>query len=106
MSPDAGAYQFHGDWGGIVTPDDPLSTVEEALRLYDARWLALEGAHITAGLRPVLAGDLRPAWLSEPLLEVPPLPPTEDGTDSETAPLPRAALYAVCLQPADPRCHP
>ncbi len=106
MSPDAGAYQFHGDWGGIVTPDDPLSTVEHALRLYDARWLALEAAHITAGLRPVLAGDVRPTWLSEPLLEVPPLPPTEGETDTETAPLPRAALYAVCLQAADTRCHP
>ncbi|MEA2026971.1 MAG: glycosyltransferase family 39 protein, partial [Chloroflexota bacterium] len=51
MSPDAAAYRYHGDWSGIVTPDDPLPTVEEALRLYDVRWLALESAHITAGLR-------------------------------------------------------
>ena len=106
MSPDAGAYQFHGDWTGIVTPDDPLTTVEQAMRLYDVRWLALEGAHITAGLRPVLAGEVRPAWLSEPLLEVPPLPPAEDEEDAESEPLPRAALYAVCLAPADPRCDP
>jgi hypothetical protein len=105
MSPDAGAYHFHGDWGGIVTPDDPLSTVEQALRLYDVRWLALEGAHITAGLRPVLAGDIHPTWLSEPLLEIPPLPSREDEADVETVPLPRAALYAVCLEQADPRCH-
>jgi 4-amino-4-deoxy-L-arabinose transferase-like glycosyltransferase len=101
MSPDAGAYQFHGGWDGVVTPDDPLPIVEQALRLYGARWLALEGAHITAGLRPLLAGEVRPAWLSGPLVTVPPLPSTDDETLDL---LPRAALYAVCLSPADTRC--
>ena len=104
MSPDAGAYQYHGDWAGIVTPDDPLPVVEEALRLYGVRWLALEGAHITAGLKPVLAGETRPAWLSAPLVVVPPLPPDEDDEEESAAPLPRAVLYAVCLDPDDGRC--
>ncbi len=103
MSPDAGAYRYHGGWAGVVTPDDPLAVVEEALRRYDVRWLALESAHITAGLRPVLAGELRPDWLSEPLVVLPPLPAKEeDGQAAER--LPRAALYAVCLGPADARC--
>ena len=84
-----------------MTPDDPLPIVEQALRLYGARWLALEGAHVTAGLRPLLAGEVRPAWLSEPLVTVPSLPSTEDEA---LDPLPRAALYAVCLSPADTRC--
>jgi 4-amino-4-deoxy-L-arabinose transferase-like glycosyltransferase len=108
MSPDAGAYHYHGDWSGIVTPDDPLPVVEEALRLYGVRWLALEGGHVTAGLRPVLAAEERPAWLSEPLVLVPASPPpgAEDGADADpgTEPLPRAALFAVCLEPADTRC--
>jgi hypothetical protein len=103
MSPDAGAYQFHGDWAGIVTPDDPLAVVEDALRLYDVRWLVLEGDHPTIGLRPVLKGEVRPRWLSEPLVMVPPVPSEGDdeGTDE---PLPRAALYAVCLEADDQRC--
>jgi hypothetical protein len=104
MSPDAGAYRYHGGWSGIVTPNDPLATVEVALRRYDVRWLALEAAHVTTWLRPVLAGEERPAWLSEPLVLVPPLPP-EDGEDTDDR-LPRAALYAVCLTPADQRCRP
>ncbi len=92
---------------GIVTPDDPLPVVEEALRLYDVRWLALEGDHITTALRPVLAGEVRPTWLSEPLIVVPPLPPDEqdDGAEAEEL-LPRAVLYAVCLAPDDTRCGP
>ncbi|MFO7531496.1 MAG: glycosyltransferase family 39 protein [Candidatus Limnocylindrales bacterium] len=102
MSPDAGAYRYHGGWDGIVTPDDPLPTVERALRLYDARWLALEGDHITAGLRPLLAGEVRPAWLSGPLVMVPPLPSGDDEPMGD--PLPRAALYAVCLSTDDTRC--
>ena len=105
MSPDAGAYQYHGDWAGIVTPDDPLRVVEEALRLYGVRWLVLEGDHPTVGLKPVLAGEVRPDWLSEPLLLVPPLPP-EDVEELEEEPLPRAALYAVCLGTDDARCAP
>jgi len=104
MSPDAGAYQYHGDWAGIVTPDDPLPTVEEALRLYGVRWLALESEHITEGLRPVLTGETRPAWLSDPLVVVAPLPVEDEDEVAEGEPIPRAALFAVCLEPDDDRC--
>lgn len=102
MSPDAGAYHYHGGWSGIVTPDDPLTTVEEALRLYDVRWLALEGNHITTELLPVLTGEVRPSWLSEPIVQSQPLALDEDRID--LVPRPGAALYAVCLTPADQRC--
>jgi hypothetical protein len=98
MSPDAGAYRYQGGWSGIVTPDDPLPVVEDALRRYDVRWLALEASHVTAALRPILEGELRPDWLSAPVVEAPP-------TDEQVAPLPAAALYAVCLTPADTRCQ-
>jgi 4-amino-4-deoxy-L-arabinose transferase-like glycosyltransferase len=106
MSPDSGAYQYHGEWAGIVTPDDPLPVVEDALRLYDVRWLALEGDHIVTALRPLLAGELRPDWLSAPVLVVPPLPPEDDADVNDQEPLPRAALFAVCFEPGDERCEP
>ena len=60
MSPDAGAYRYYGGWRGIVTPDDPLPVIEEALRRYGVRWLALERAHMVHALGPVLAGDVGP----------------------------------------------
>jgi 4-amino-4-deoxy-L-arabinose transferase-like glycosyltransferase len=104
MSPDAGAYRYHGGWAGIVTPDDPLATVEEALRLYGVRWLALEGNHITTALLPVLTGETRPRWLSEPLVVGPPLEIDEE--DPDDVPRPSSALYAVCLEAGDQRCQP
>jgi hypothetical protein len=106
MSSDAGAYRFYGGWSGIVTPDDPLETVEEAARRYGVRWLALEGAHTTGALRPILEGAERPAWLSAPLVVGAPLErePVDDVPGGEPEPLPRAALFAVCLDPEDERC--
>ena len=108
MSSDAGAYQFHGDWAGIVTPDDPLATIEQAMRLYDVRWLALEGAHTVEALKPIMRGETHPEWLSEPIVLVPSPPRTDEEIDEEPAaePLPRAALFAVCLGPNDTRCRP
>ena len=129
MSPDAGAYRYHGGWSGIVTPDDPLPVVEEALRRYEVRWLALEADHVTRALLPVLEGTERPAWLSEPLVQVQEvLPETREaepgpgdrgeggapaGDDGAPAgdgagagrPIPGAALYAVCLEAGDERCE-
>ena len=62
----------------------------------ETRWLVLDGTSIVPSLAPVLAGELDPAWLSPPVLTVP------DAAD--TAGPPRAALYAICLTPDDPRC--
>ncbi len=107
MSPDAGAYRYHGGWPGIVTPDDPLPVVEETLRRYGARWLVLERDHLTAGLRPVLSGMEQPTWLSAPLVSVPGTPGESSGelVDPDDG-LPAAALYAVCLEVGDDRCRP
>ena len=79
MSPDAGGYRYLTGHEGVVTPDDPLPVVEEALRRYGIRWLALEADHITPALAPILAGTDRPSWLSAPLVEVPPDPRSQPG---------------------------
>ena len=89
----------------MVTPDDPLPVVEETLRRYGIRWLALEADHITPALAPILAGTDRPSWLSAPLVEVPPDPQIAAGGQPGSD-LPRGALYAVCLDAGDQRCTP
>jgi hypothetical protein len=122
MSGDAGAYWYRGGWPGIVTPSDPLPVVEDAARRYGVRWLALEAEHIVPSLVPVLTGEIRPPWLSAPVLVVAPdEEPTASASPSSPAggddaprtedvdPLaeaPRAALYAVCLEATDRRCDP
>ncbi len=97
VTPDAGGFRYLTGHPGIVTPEDPLPVVETALRRYAVRWLILERDFSTVALAPVLAGEVRPPWLSGPLTIVP------DPADPSRA---RAALYAVCLEPDDDRCDP
>ncbi|MBA2570350.1 MAG: glycosyltransferase family 39 protein [Chloroflexi bacterium] len=106
MSPDAGAYRYQAGRPGIVTPDDPLPIVESALRAYDVRWLVLERDHVTSALAPILAGEVRPTWLSAPVLVVADQDGSPTAGPTVGSPYPRAALYAVCLAPGDPRCTP
>jgi hypothetical protein len=95
MSADPGAYRYLAARGGIVTPNNALPIVEDALRAYDVRWLALESSSIVPALAPVLTGTERPAWLSAPLAVVP-----------SSSAVPRGAIFAVCFTPADARCVP
>jgi hypothetical protein len=76
--------------------------VEDVLRRYDVRWLILERAFMTRELAPVLAGTVRPAWLSAPIASV----TDPAGASPSASQLPDAALYAVCLAPDDTRCAP
>ena len=46
----------------------------EALRLYDVRWLALEGSHTVEALGRYCVVRLHPEWLSDPIVVTPPLP--------------------------------
>ncbi|MEX2546497.1 MAG: glycosyltransferase family 39 protein [Chloroflexota bacterium] len=111
MSADAGAYHYLTGRQGIVTPNDPLPVIEDAMRAYDVRWLLLEREQIVPALEPVLTGEVRPFWLSRPLAVVPgtggPATATA-GPSATTTELAGAAgaLYAVCLSPADTRCAP
>jgi hypothetical protein len=102
MSPDAGAYRYFGGWRGIVTPEDPLPVIEQALRRYGVRWLVLERAHMVNALGPVLAGTAHPGWLSDPLVVT--APTVDPDGDPDERPTPGAALYAVCLSADDSRC--
>ena len=104
MSPDAGAYRYLAGRAGIVTPDDPLPVIEQALRAYGIRWLVLERDHLVPALIPVLRGEVRPDWLSEPILVVPAAPDAPAGQAPDASSLPRAVLHAVCLEPSDLRC--
>lgn len=95
MTPDPGGFRYLTGRAGIVTPEDPLPVVEEALRRYDIRWLILERAFSTLPLGQVITGEVHPDWLSSPVVTVP------DPSDPSRL---AAALYAVCLTPDDTRC--
>ena len=110
MSPDAGAYRYHGGWSGIVTPDDPLPIVEEALRLL-RRSVARARARPHHGRPATRPGRRGAAATGCPTRLVTVRPDEADtiaggtGADPEASTLPAAALYAVCLADDDERCH-
>jgi len=107
MSPDPGSYWYHWGLAGVLTPNDPLPVVEETLRRYDIRWLALERDHMLPSYEPLLRGAERPPWLSAPVAIVPDNGSAAPGAASGAAAgVPKAALYAVCLTPGDTRCAP
>jgi 4-amino-4-deoxy-L-arabinose transferase-like glycosyltransferase len=103
MSADAGAYYYLTGHPGIVTPNDPLPVVESAMRAYNVRWLILERGAIVPALAPVLAGEIQPAWLSQPVAVVRGVSRAVAST-SPVAAVAQGAVYAVCLTPADTRC--
>jgi hypothetical protein len=107
MSGDAGAMHYLTGRQGVVTPNDPLPVIEDAMRAYDIRWLVLEKAQIVPALEPVLTGEVRPSWLSRPVAIVP-----GSGNSSLATAGPAVvdvsgaagALFAVCFAADDDRC--
>ena len=81
--------------GGVVTPDDPIETIEAVARAYGPRWLIIERNDAARALGPVLLGESRPAWIGAPVFSV----PSADGG------APRLALYPVCTVEGDDRCQ-
>jgi len=91
MSADPGAYRYFTGLGGVVTPEDPLPTVEEVARAYGVRWLVLETAHTVRSLAQVYVGAVPlPGWL-------------EPVAAAEGTVMPAFRIYAVCLDPTDLR---
>jgi hypothetical protein len=104
MSADSGAMHYLTGNPAVVTPNDPLSTIEEAMRAYGVRWLVLESEQIVPALEPVLLGEHRPGWLSAPVAVVPGAAAPVATAGTTPAPFPLGAVYAVCLSAADTRC--
>ena len=88
----AGMWYFTGH-PGVVTPDDPIDTIEAVARAYQTRWLVVERGDAARALAPVLAGT-RPAWIGPPTFSI----PAADGG------LPELALFPVCTAAGDARC--
>lgn len=93
MSVDAAGINYFTGRPGVVTPNDPLATIEEVARAYDIRWLVLERDKVVPALLPVLSQDQRPAWIGPRAYAV----PSVDGH-------PALALYPVCMSTFDGRC--
>ncbi len=91
---DAAGFKYWTGRPGVVTPNDPLQTIEAVARAYDTRWLVLERDSLASALAPVLKGDSRPSWIGRPVFSVP----------AADAGPPRLALYPVCLAADDARC--
>ena len=94
LSIDAAGYKYWTGRPGVVTPDDPIETIESVAAAYQTRWLILERDDISAALGPVLLGDNRPGWIGPPVFTI----PAADGN------APRLALYPTCTTAADGRC--
>jgi hypothetical protein len=95
MSIDAAGFKYFTGRGGVVTPDDPIETIEAVARAYGPRWLIIERNDAARALGPVLLGESRPAWIGAPVFSV----PSADGG------APRLALYPVCTTESDARCE-
>jgi hypothetical protein len=93
LSIDAGGIKYWTGHPGVVTPDDPIETIQAVAQAYQTRWLVIERDNAARSLGPVLAGT-RPAWIGPPVFTV----PAADGG------LPTLALFPVCTAPGDTRC--
>ncbi|HUQ77844.1 MAG TPA: glycosyltransferase family 39 protein [Patescibacteria group bacterium] len=91
---DAAGMKYWTGRGGIVTPDDPIETIEAVARAYRPTWLVIERGDAAGALAPVLRGESRPSWIGPPAFIV----PAADGG------LPVLVLYPVCTVTADDRC--
>jgi 4-amino-4-deoxy-L-arabinose transferase-like glycosyltransferase len=91
---DSAGLKYYTGRPGIVTPDDPIETIEQVARAYDTRWLVLERDDVVRALAPILAGGERPSWIGSPVFVVP----------AANGGIPRLAMYPVCLDNSDDRC--
>jgi hypothetical protein len=90
MSIDAGGIKYFTGHPGVVSPDDPIETIEAVAQAYGIEWLVVERGDAAKALGPVLGGT-RPPWIGAPVFSVP----------SDDAGLPRLALFPVCADPTD-----
>jgi hypothetical protein len=94
FSIDAAGLKYWTGRGGIVTPDDPIETIEAVARAYHPHWLVIEKNDGALALAPILRGETRPTWIGPPAFVVP----------APNGGLPALVLYPVCTEPGDDRC--
>jgi len=94
LSIDAAGFTYWTGRPGVVTPDDPIETIEAVARAYEIRWLIVERDDAARALAPVLSGELRPAWIGPAAFFVP----------EPAGGLPRLVLFPVCTAAGDARC--
>ena len=91
---DSAGLKYYTGRPGVVTPDDPIETIEQVARAYRTRWLVLERDDIVRALAPILAGGTRPGWVGPPVFVY----PAADGG------IPQLVFYPICLDDRDDRC--
>jgi hypothetical protein len=96
---DAASLNYWTARPAVVTPNDPLDTIEAVARAYEVRWLVLERGRTdrdrpVPALASILRGESRPEWIGPRAFAVPSL----DGGP------PLLALHPVCVQAGDTRC--
>ena len=94
LSIDAAGFKYWTGRPGVVTPDDPIETIEAVARAYDTRWLIVEKDDAARALGPLLKGELSVPWIGPPVFSVP----------DRAGGLPRLVLYPVCTTAGDTRC--
>jgi 4-amino-4-deoxy-L-arabinose transferase-like glycosyltransferase len=94
MSIDAAGFKYFTGRGGVVTPNDPIETIEAVARAYEPSWLILERDDIALALAPVLLDQSRPPWIGPAAFSI----PSADGGAA------RLALFPICLDTGDLRC--
>jgi hypothetical protein len=99
LSLDAASLKYWTGRPAVVTPNDPIDTIEAVARAYDIRWLVLEGGDRDGNgpvpaLAPILAGEARPVWIG----------PAAFTVAGSTGGRPALALHPVCTRPGDARC--
>jgi hypothetical protein len=92
MSIDAAGFRYWTGRGGVVTPNDPLETIQQVADAYGIEWLVVEPGDSVASLAPVVAGA-RPPWIGSPIATIP-------GPGGK----PAAIVFPVCVSPQDQRC--
>jgi hypothetical protein len=94
MTIDPAGYRYYTGRGGVVATNDSIDTLHDIALAYQVEWLIIEADDAVPALAPVFAGEARPRWIGPRLIAIP--GPTGD---------PSAAIYPVCISPADARCE-
>ncbi|HET9346171.1 MAG TPA: glycosyltransferase family 39 protein [Candidatus Limnocylindrales bacterium] len=92
MSIDAAGTRYWTGRGGVVSPNDPLETIQEVTEAYQIEWLVIDPGDSVAAFGPVVDGA-RPPWIGPPIATIP-------GPGGTTA----SIVYPVCVSPEDRRC--